>query len=314
MRPIHRLIIRLGNLHRRMLTAALGALGWRFTYALMAFAGDLIYALLPPLRARSVAHCRAALGDRLSSDAVMRTARMSFIHRLWGLADLMLAERLLHPGTYRRYGGRVPDPHRAALRDAQRRGQPAILLTAYYGSYDLLPLFLGFNGIQAGIVYRRHENAGYDAFRRRVRARGGCELIEVARALARVPRLLQAGRTVALVADHHAERGLPVTFLGLPTTALRSVGTLACRYDADVVVAGLRRVGRAFHFAVEIVDVIPHADWSDEPDPVRYVTTRYLRALETLIRRDPTQYPWAYARWGETLARQLTAAESTPLG
>ena len=143
--------------------------------------------------------------------------------------------------------------------------------------------------------------------------RGGGELVPAERALQRLPAVLEAGGTVALVADHPAERrGLPVTFLGLPTTVTRTVGLLAWRYKADVVVAGIRRLRRAFRFAIEVNDIIKYAAWAGQAEPIAYITGRYLRGLEQLILRDPTQYLWGYARWGEQFAQQLTAEAGSP--
>ena len=305
-----RAVLWLNDLHRRLLAVFFAAAGPRVAYAVTDLLARLLYRLLPPIRERGEAQCRAALGNRLTSDQVAHVAERSFMHRAWNLTDLMLADRLLHSRTYRRFGGQIPEPHLTNMLQAQRRGQPTILLTAYYGPFDLLPVFLGFNGIRAGVVYRTHLNTQFDAYRRRIREQSGCELIPVERAVERLPQILEAGGTVAIVADHHAERrGLPVTFLGLPTMAVRSVGLLAWRFDADVAVAGIRRVGGAFRFEIEVTDTMKARDWAGNPDPVRYITERYLRALETLVLRDPSQYVWAYARWGRDLAQRLTAGE-----
>jgi lauroyl/myristoyl acyltransferase len=296
-----------------MLAVYFALLGPRAAYAVTGALGRLLYRLLTPIQQQSQAQCRAALGDRVPPPEIPRLAEQAFVHRIWSLTDLLLAERWLHRGTYQRFGGQIPEPHLSDLLRAQARGQPAILLTAYWGPFDLLPILLGFNGIRAGVVYLPHANPDFDAYRRRIRARGGCELIAVPEGLGRLPEILEAGGTVAILADHHAERrGLPLTFLGLPTRVPRSVGLLACRYQPDVVVAGIRRVGCRFRFQFEVMDIIRPPDWNQQDDPVRYITERYLRALERLVLLDPTQYLWAYTRWGEDLARQLTA--STPAG
>lgn len=303
-------VLWLGHVHRRLLAAYFAVSGPGVAYAVSGWLGRRLYRLLPPLRRRSEAQCRAALAGRVRPQDVPAIAEAGFVHRIWSLTDLPLAQRLLHKNTWWRYGGRVPQPWLAELRAAQGRRQPAILLTAYYGPFDLLPVFLGFNGIRAAVVYRRHPNARFDVYRQRVRARGGCELVPVEEAVTRLPRVLEAGGTIAVIADHHAERrGLPATFLGLPTTAVPTVGLLAWRYDADVTVAGIRRVKAAFCFEIVVVDVIRHAEWAGCPDPVATVTRRYLRGLERLVLADPTQYSWGYARWGEELAARLAADE-----
>ncbi len=303
-----RTLVWLGNLHRRLLGVYFAVMGPRAAYWVSGHLGRWLYRLLPPLRIRSEVQCRAALGKRVLAEQIPHIAESAFINRIWNLTDLILAERLLHPGTVDRCGGGLPEPHLSDLLRAQRDGQPMILLTAYYGAFDLLPVFLGYNGVKVGVVYQPHLNPAFDAYRRRVRGRSGCELINVADAAGRVEDILEVGGSVAIIADHHAsKRGIPVTFLGLQTMAIRSVGLLACRYKADVAVSGIRRVGSAFQFEIVVADIVKHRDWQAEEDPIRYITERYLRGLETIILEDPTQYLWAHARWGEEMLRTLVA-------
>ncbi|HOA73138.1 MAG TPA: lysophospholipid acyltransferase family protein [Phycisphaerae bacterium] len=299
------ILFTLSNLHRRMLVVYFGVLGPRFAYAFTGLLARLLYDAVDPLRRRSEAQARAALANTPYADRIQELARQAFVHRMWNLADLLLADRYLHRGTFARYGGTVPEPYLSRMLAAQRRGQAAILLSAYYSSFDLLPVFLGFNGIHSSAVYLPHANPQFDAHRRRIRGRSGVELIPIGEA-ARIESVLAAGGTVALIADHHADRkGLPVTFLGLPTRAIRSVGLLAWRYDADVVVAGIRRVGEQFRFDVVVEDIILHDEWKSVDDPVVYITERYLRGLERLILADPAQYLWAYPRWGKEMGERL---------
>jgi lauroyl/myristoyl acyltransferase len=303
---IVRALLAISNVYRRLLAAILGVVGPRAAYAIMGPLARLLYRLFDPFRLRSEAQCRSALGGRLPEQDIHRIAEEGFVHRIWNLTDLMLADRLLHAGTFERYCRRIPADCLALLDQARRQRQPMIFVTAYYGPFDLLPVFLAFNGLRPGVVYRPHPNAAFDAYRSRVRGRGGCELIPVSEASARLGQILSAGGAVAIVADHHVERGgEPATFLGLPTRVMRSVGLLAWRYQAAVVVAGIRRVDRAFRFELVVEDLFWPPDWQDEPDPVVWITRRYLAGLERLILADPSQYLWAYPRWGEDFLQHL---------
>ncbi len=307
MRPVViRGILLMQNLYRRVLAVFVSLVGPTISYRLSAILARWFYRLFDPFRLNSEAQCRAALGSRIAPQDVPRLAEQAFVHRIWNLVDMMLAERFLHPGTYRQFGGQLDETSRQWLLDVQRRGRPVILLTGYYGSYDLLPIFLGYNGIRAAVVYRPHENPAYDRFRQRVRSRGGCELVPVALAADRLTAVLETGGTVALVADHHAERrGLPVTFLGLPTQAPKTVGLLAWRYQADIVVAGIRRLNNEFRFELVVSEVLEHHQWQRLADPVEEITHWYLRGLEKMIVTDPSQYLWGYPRWGEKVLREL---------
>jgi KDO2-lipid IV(A) lauroyltransferase len=300
-------VIQLGNVYRRMLAVVLGLAGPKVAYRVTGRLARTLYRSLEPIQARSKAQCRAALGERVPSQDIPRIAEAAFVHRIWNLTDLMLADRLLHRNTCHRYGGRIPEPYLDTLLEAEKSRYPVILVTAYYGPFDLLPVFLGCNGVRATVVYRPHRNAGFDAYRRRIRERGGCELVPLERAGSLIAQRLEEGRTVAILADHHAERrGLPATFLGLPTTALRSVGLLAQHYQAAVVVAGIRRVGQTFRFEIVVSAILRPGDWASAEDPVGFITAQYLAALEQIILVDPSQYLWSYARWGEETAQRLT--------
>lgn len=307
-----RLTIAFANLYRRLLATFLAVAGPDVAYGVMGGLARLLYRLLPGFRQRCEAQCRAALGTRLRAGAVPRVAERAFVHRAWNLADLWLAQRWLHRGTYARYGGRIPEPYRTQLLRAQGQGRPLIFVSAYYGPYDLLPAIIGCNGIRATAVYRAHANTAFDSERGRIRARTGCELVPVEQAAERLPAVLAAGGAVAIIADHHFERrGVPVTFLGLPTKASKSVGLLTWRHNADIIVAGIRRTRRPFHFELVVTGLIGHGEWAEEADPLRYITERYVEALERLILGDPTQYLWGHARWGEATAQRLTDEAQT---
>lgn len=306
-RLLVRAIVALTNLHRRMLVVYFGIFGPRVAYAVTGLLARLMYRSLEPLRRRSEAQCRAALAGTIHAPRADEIAEWSFVHRVWNLTDLYLADRFLHAGTFARFGGQLPEPYRTRMRDAIRRRRPTILLTGYYGPFDLWPLLLGYNGTPVGAVYLPHANHAFDAYRRRIRTRSGSEAIPVDRAMHRLGEILGEGGTVAILADHHDEkRGMPVTFLGLPTRAMRSVALLAWRYNAGLVVAGLRRVDRQFRFECVITDVIEREQWQARSEPIEYITARYVRGIEKLVLEDPEQYLWAYPRWGRPFAEQLT--------
>lgn len=162
------------------------------------------------------------------SQDVSRIAESSFVHRVWNLTDLMLADRHLQARTAGRFGGQVPQPYLKMLLDAQQRRHPVILLTAYYGRSISCPCSwdtTGFGPVSC---------IGPTAIRTSTHIASGSEgawqlrMIPVDRAASRLSQILDAGGTVAILADHHAERrGVPVTFLGVPTMAMRSVALLA---------------------------------------------------------------------------------------
>lgn len=297
--PMRPAIVGLSDAYRSVLADVLCAIGPSAAYAWMRGLARSLYGLAAPIRQRCEAQCRAVFGASFTPEAIRDLAAQAFIHRSLNLADLMLARRFIRPDTYDRRGGRIPDPYRSLLLHAQHHRRPLILLTCYYGPYDLLPLLLGYNGIRAAAIYRPHPNPRYDTFRNAVRSASGCELVPVHRALSRLPEVLETGGTAAILADHDSAtgRGVHTTFLGQPALIPRTVGLLAAQYQAIVAVAAIRRRPRsALRFDFVVTDYFGPQTWEHEPDSVTWITLRYVAALEKLIRSDPAQYLWTRSR------------------
>lgn len=300
-----RILIKASDAYRALLSLFLALIGPRAAYWIAKKAGIFLYGLHQPLRDHCESHVGAALGRQLSDEQIQELARQSFIHRTWDYVDLLIARYRINHHNFATIGGKIRDDHLRLMQTAQEQGKPLILVTCYYGPFDLLPMFLGFNDIRACVVYKRHANRRFDAFRKKVRSKSGCELVPLEDAMDRVTQTLASGGAAALVADHiDRQRGIAVTFLGVPTTALRSVGLLAWRYDAAVVVAGVRRVDSRFRFEIQVADIFDETAWRDADDPIAAITKRYVCGLERIVMQDPSQYLWGYCRWGRS--------ESTP--
>lgn len=300
-----RLIVRAADLYRAALFRVVNFAGPRFGYAFSTPLARGLYRALVPLRDQTEAHLRQARGWLGGDVDVQRMARDAFLHRVRNFVDLMLAPGRLVPERLNRFGGLLDAKLRADLLAGQKRRQAVLLVTAYYGPFDLLPVLLGAQGLKTAVVYRPHASPAFDRLRQRVRELAGCEMIPIDDALIRVPQILDAGGTVGLVADHPAgSRGFDTTFLGIPTRVPPTVGLLAARHRADVVVAGVRRIERRFRFEIVVTDVMKAAEFHDDPDAVRKITLRTHHGLETLVRGDPEQYNWVQERWETGASRR----------
>jgi KDO2-lipid IV(A) lauroyltransferase len=294
-------VVGLGDAHRSFLTHVLRLLGARRAYALMGGLARRFYDAADDVRQSSEARCREALGGHRPEASIQEISRAAFVHRIWNLTDLMLAPRLLRPETFERCGCRIPEPYRRLLLEAQERGRPVILVTTYYGPYDLLPVVLGLNGLRAMAVYRPHPNRRYDRYRQAVRTSTGCDMVTQSGAATGVAEALESGRTVALLIDPaDAGKGVPVSFMGASLTVPRTVGLLAEHYGAIIAVAAIRRGPKPFTFQLVVSDFFGPGDWSDQPDGIAYCTRRYCAAIESLVLEVPEQYLWL--RHGSTTA------------
>jgi Kdo2-lipid IVA lauroyltransferase/acyltransferase len=66
-------------------------------------------------------------------------------------------------------------------------------------------------------------------------------------------------------------------------------------------------------FAVELVDIFGPEEWSTQPDPLFYLTARYRRAIEQMVRLAPEQYFWMHRIWRSRPAHERQNKPFPPL-
>jgi KDO2-lipid IV(A) lauroyltransferase len=54
-------------------------------------------------------------------------------------------------------------------------------------------------------------------------------------------------------------------------------------------------------------------DWSTQPDPLYYLTARYRRAIENMVRAAPEQYFWMHRIWRSRPAHERLGKPFPPM-
>lgn len=113
-----------------------------------------------------------------------------------------------------------------------------------------------------------------------------------------IQQTLRNNGLIAFIADQNAgDQGLFVPFFGRLASSYKSIGLMAMRYKVPIIAGTASRVGEGFRYQITVTDIIDPQDWADRPDPLYYITARYNRAMEQMIRVAPWQYLWAHRRW-----------------
>lgn len=187
-------------------------------------------------------------------------------------------------------------------------GRPLILITGHCGNWEVLGFTLGLLGFKVHGVYRPLDVRPLDRWVRESRSRRGLELVDKFGAVQRMPELIKSG-AVAFAADQNAgDRGLFVPYFGRLASTYKSIGLLALKTRAAVVVGSARRLPawsetdpvrrtKGLDYLMEPEDVIEPEDYEAQPDPLYYLTARYRLALERIVRKAPEQYLWMHRMW-----------------
>lgn len=264
---------------------------------------------------RAADNLRVAFPD-WDEDRVKEYAIRSYEHLFTLGVEIAFAPRLLtEDGWLRHITIRDIGPAARSLVS----GRPSVLITGHCGNWEVLGFAIALLGFPAHALYRPLDMAPLDAWLRDTRQRRGLILVDKFGALRQLPTLLQNGAPLAFVADQNGgDRGIFVPFFGRLTSTYKSIGLLAMQFEADVVCGYARRLGAdepgstsadpealslppggadGFRFEIEQVDVITPDEYMAHPDPLLYLTARYRRAIEGMVRRVPDQYDWLHRVW-----------------
>lgn len=251
--------------------------------------------LFPKRRERAVGNISNCF-PHLDSDRVHEIAERSAQHMFQlFIVDAVAGPRLVTPASWPRYIelGRI-----GSTLDRFRPGQPLMLVTGHCGNWELLGLFLTTLGYDFTALARPLDNPLINDWALNMRQARGMRVITKWGATEILPELLERGGRVGFIADQNAgDQGLFVPFFGRLASTYKSIGLLALRYDVPIITGIMRRKPNQLRYVLDIEDIIDPEDWVDQPDPLFYISCRYSRAIEFMIRRNPEQYLWMHRRW-----------------
>ncbi len=203
--------------------------------------------------------------------------------------------------------------------------RPVILLTGHVGNWELIGYAMSMLGFPMHAIYRPIDLQPLDNWVYSVRKRRGLTLVSKFGAMRVMPGCLERREPIGLVADQSGgDRGVFTPFFGRLTSTYKSIGLLAMQSRATIVCGYARRLSAGdapsegswrgglmeatelarfahpdadLRMSVEVVDTFGPEDWEGQPDPLYYLTARYRRAIETMVRRAPGQYFWMHRVW-----------------
>ncbi|MEX2216933.1 MAG: hypothetical protein WD768_22665, partial [Phycisphaeraceae bacterium] len=252
------------------------------------------YRLVPKHRRRIMENLAHAMPE-LSQAARVQIAKGAFEHLIKLAGELVVTPSLLRTDTWSRYV-RLGDLGRAL--EYLNTGKPAIVVTGHVGNWELLGFTKALLGYPVDAIARPIDNPLIDRWVKDVREQRGLRIIDKRGSNFQMTRVLKASGILGFVADQDSgRRGIFVPYFNRLASTSRSIATLATKRDVPVICGMCRRTGEGFQHEISVVDIIRPQDWHSQPDPVYYLTARYTRAIETMVRRCPEQYLWMHRRW-----------------
>jgi KDO2-lipid IV(A) lauroyltransferase len=238
--------------------------------------------------ARSFPHWDA---DRVEAVA---ERSMQYMFQLF-LVDTLLTPRLLTERSWPRHVRIGPvDP----LLDRLILGEPVILVTGHCGNWELLGQILALLGYPLLALARPLDNRYLNRWLLGIRQTRGTKIITKWGATPVIEQTLREGGRIGFIADQNAgSQGLFVPFFGRLASSYKSIGLLAMRHRVPIAAGFACRLNGRFAYEISCTDFIEPSSWETQPDPLFYITARFNRAIERMVRSAPEQYLWLHRRW-----------------
>ncbi|MAE67189.1 MAG: lipid A biosynthesis acyltransferase [Phycisphaeraceae bacterium] len=273
--------------------AALTCMNVEGNLALAEALGRLLYRCDRRHRERARDHLRIAFPD-MSGGQIGLLARRSFEHFVKLAIEVCHAPRMLNAASW---PDRVHLNPMAQAIELFCSSRPFLMVTGHLGNWEVLGYQLALLGVPISAIARPLDNPMIGRWLFGIRQQRGMRIITKWGAAERMPRELDAGRSLGFIADQNAgDRGTFVPFFGQLASAQKSIGLLALQRNLPIVCGYAYRTG-PLRFEIGTSDVIYPDDWQSAVDPLYYVTARYTHAIERMAASRPEQYLWMHRRW-----------------
>lgn len=287
------------------------ALGHRNAVRLGGSAGALYGTVARTLATRD--HRVAAKNLSLAFPAKSAEERDEILCAMWRHWGRALAEmgrlRHLDRETLRELVQLDPsDAAREIFAHAQKTG--VLVLTAHFGSFELLHAACAAHGYPITVVHRTLANQRVDRWLTALRERNGTRVLRTGSAARPILRALRCGEVVAVPFDQRPRDASRVfaPFFSAPAATSSGLARLALASNAPVYPVVLVRDGESERHRAVFAPAVPLVRTGDRERDVVENTARFNEALESLVRAHPPQWIWMYSRWKEHLKGRVPAA------
>jgi len=178
-------------------------------------------------------------------------------------------------------------------------GKGALILTAHFGGFELLPAGHALHGFQISLVHHTQRFLAGDALVTFIRERVGVQIIRKHTAAREMLRGLKRGDIIGIPLDQNAKRSeaIWVPFFNELAATPSGFDRLAMMAGVPVVPVFIVRQPDGRSHVIEIFEEIPQHRTSDRKADALVNTARYQKAIEEMVRKYPEQWLWTHRRY-----------------
>lgn len=173
---------------------------------------------------------------------------------------------------------------------AQKEGRGGIITSAHFGNWEVGLRYMIDKGVRIRALYRPLNNTYVNWLMKKIRT--GSNIAKGRDGSREIIQEIKKGSFVVILADQKVTGGLPIKFFHDDALTTESIAKIVTKYDVDLVMAKVTRVGESsnFEFGLENVEV---SEYSSSRDVTKLITNK----IEDWVRDCPEQWFWVHDRW-----------------
>ncbi len=186
------------------------------------------------------------------------------------------------------------------LENALKKDKGAILFSAHFGNWELVPYILSRRlNTQLVSIAREMNNPLVEKVVLRFRERMGSTVIYKKNSLRSMLKMLDRNRVVFLLIDQNTieREGVYVRFFGEEVSAVPTVSQLHLRKEKPAVPLFLHYDYENDKIVLELLDEIRFSGTGDLQEDIRALTQQCTGLIEENIKKHPEQWFWFHNRW-----------------
>ena len=177
------------------------------------------------------------------------------------------------------------------LKNAVNQKKGTILVSAHFGSWEILGHWFGKNSYPLVGIAQRQKNKGANLFFEEKRQLSGIKQVYRKSSMDSLYDVLNANEILGLVSDQDAKRkGVFVDFFDKPASTHKGAALFHLNTNASLIfgICVQKNLGQ---YRVEFIPINP------DKKSVEHITQLYTSVIEQSIKKYPEQYFWFHNRW-----------------
>lgn len=256
------------------------------------FIGFIVYIFLPRHSRITKENLKNAFNGEKSAKEINKIALNVFRN-----LGMNAAEVLSMPKKQHKLNRRISSTGFEKIDKALENGKGAIMLSAHFGNWELLPVYFCANGYPSNVIARRIYYEKYDEWVNLLRSSTGVNIIFRDEPPRKFLEVLKKNELLGIMPDQDIDSvdGVFVNFFNRPAYTPTAPVILAMKTGSPIIPCYIVRNHQGHKIIID--DPIEIRNTGNMKEDILYNTQVWSDKLESYIRKYPEQWVWMHRRW-----------------